>query len=256
MRLSARLFRACLVDKRSLCPDVPPGHAAAKQCLEDAREELSPGCRAEVDGMIERRVRDFRLDSRLRKACESDIYDTCAYLGGLDSMDPYHSTIISCLQVRRTCMCVAAAFVREHWLQTKPQTHMTVVRNEPAISRDLTRTVHARTHAQDYKDELKSDACRGHVTKYMELAAQDVRFDVPLADACAQDRAAHCANVPPVRGRRLAGGSCLQRARGRRRGGCWNAGPGGALTEVPALPAALAVAAAAAALVARRARRA
>jgi len=49
--------------------------------------------------MIERRVRDFRLDSRLRAACESDIFNTCAYLGDSDTVDSYDSTVINCLQV-------------------------------------------------------------------------------------------------------------------------------------------------------------
>lgn len=34
--------------------------------------------------------------------------------------------------------------------------------------------------------------------QYQVLAAQDIRFDVPLADACFEDRTKLCANVPPV----------------------------------------------------------
>lgn len=45
MRLSIRLFNKCLGDKKQFCSDVPPGHALAKQCLEEHREELSDGCR-------------------------------------------------------------------------------------------------------------------------------------------------------------------------------------------------------------------
>lgn len=37
------------------------------------------------------------------------------------------------------------------------------------------------------------------VKKYQQLAAEDVRFDVPLADACYEDRNRFCQNVPPVR---------------------------------------------------------
>jgi hypothetical protein len=51
---------------------------------------------------------------------------------------------------------------------------------------------------QDFRDEIKSDACKSQVHKYVELAAQDIRFDVPLADACYKDRTTLCANVPPV----------------------------------------------------------
>jgi Golgi apparatus protein 1 len=37
------------------------------------------------------------------------------------------------------------------------------------------------------------------VAKYQELAAQDIRMDVPLADACYEDRVSYCSAVPPVR---------------------------------------------------------
>lgn len=49
--------------------------------------------------MIERRVREFRLDSRLRSACENDIFTMCAYLGDVDTVDTYDSSVINCLQV-------------------------------------------------------------------------------------------------------------------------------------------------------------
>eukprot|EP00882_Tetradesmus_deserticola_P030496 GHRQ01034269.1.p2 GENE.GHRQ01034269.1~~GHRQ01034269.1.p2 ORF type:complete len:115 (-),score=46.11 GHRQ01034269.1:433-777(-) len=67
------------------------GRAMAKQCLEEHRDELSGGCREEIDSMIERRVRDFRLDSRLKKACERDISNMCAWGGDMATMDTYDS---------------------------------------------------------------------------------------------------------------------------------------------------------------------
>lgn len=36
------------------------------------------------------------------------------------------------------------------------------------------------------------------IYEYQKLAAQDVRFDVPLADACMDDRVKLCGNVQPV----------------------------------------------------------
>jgi hypothetical protein len=41
--------------------------------------------------------------------------------------------------------------------------------------------------------------CKNMVYEYQQLAAQDIRFDVPLADACHDDRSKLCGNVPPVR---------------------------------------------------------
>jgi hypothetical protein len=62
---------------------VDPGHAAAKECLEDRRgdPDFSPECKAELEGMIERRARDFRVDSRLRRVCEEDILGMCGMFG-------------------------------------------------------------------------------------------------------------------------------------------------------------------------------
>lgn len=53
---------------------------------------------------------------------------------------------------------------------------------------------------QDFRDSITDEACKAVVHKYQELAAQDIRFNPSLADACYQDRKDLCANVPPVRG--------------------------------------------------------
>lgn len=63
------------------CKEIEPGNARTKECLEENREELSLGCKEEIDAMIERRVRDFRLDSKLRQSCENEIFNMCAYFG-------------------------------------------------------------------------------------------------------------------------------------------------------------------------------
>lgn len=52
---------------------------------------------------------------------------------------------------------------------------------------------------QDYSAEIKSSECKTQVKKYVVLASQDIRFDVPLAEACYEDRQKLCAAVPPVR---------------------------------------------------------
>ena len=60
------------------CADVPPGNARAKECLEDNREQpgFSPGCKEEVERMMESRASDFRLDPKLRQLCADDIQVT------------------------------------------------------------------------------------------------------------------------------------------------------------------------------------
>lgn len=49
--------------------------------------------------MIERRVKDFRLDTRLKAACDNTITQLCSFLGDLAVLDTYDSSVINCLQV-------------------------------------------------------------------------------------------------------------------------------------------------------------
>jgi Golgi apparatus protein 1 len=49
--------------------------------------------------MIERRVRDFRLDSRLKTACEGTILEMCSELGDTAVLDTYDAAVANCLQV-------------------------------------------------------------------------------------------------------------------------------------------------------------
>lgn len=56
--------------------------------------------------------------------------------------------------------------------------------------------------------EIQDPSCRALVRKYKELAAEDIRFDVPLAEACFEDRQRLCATIPAVctlHGIRIAG---------------------------------------------------
>ena len=57
------------------------------------------------------------------------------------------------------------------------------------------------------RDEIQSQACAARVQKIMEYASSDIRFDVPLADACFEDRQEFCANVSPGSARVIR---CLQ----------------------------------------------
>ena len=50
-------------------------------------------------------------------------------------------------------------------------------------------------------------------TSYFHTYAQDIRFDVPLAEACFEDRQKLCATVPPVCGGEVW--ESVERLRGR-----------------------------------------
>lgn len=60
---------------------------------------------------------------------------------------------------------------------------------------------------QDFNSEIKNTECKRLVKKYIALASEDIRFDVPLAEACADDRQKFCAALAPVR---LTDSLCLE----------------------------------------------
>eukprot|EP00955_Chlamydomonas_euryale_P032612 343245-Chlamydomonas_euryale.AAC.1 len=51
------------------------GASLAQECLEDNMDQakFSPQCKEELDGILASRVADFRLDTALRDACETDV---------------------------------------------------------------------------------------------------------------------------------------------------------------------------------------
>eukprot|EP00879_Flechtneria_rotunda_P002629 GHRR01002831.1.p1 GENE.GHRR01002831.1~~GHRR01002831.1.p1 ORF type:complete len:772 (+),score=213.92 GHRR01002831.1:193-2316(+) len=159
IRLNVRLFKKCLGDKKRFCSDVEPGHAAARDCLVENRNEkgFTQACRDELEAMLEARVRDFRIDSRLRKVCQQHMLDLCH---GMDSFDGEQTDMNYCLQ--------------------------------------------------DSVDMIPEGPCKSLVYEYQKLAAQNIRFDVPLAEACHEDRTKFCTNVPPGSARVIR---CLQKSR-------------------------------------------
>lgn len=60
---------------------------------------------------------------------------------------------------------------------------------------------------QDFRDEIEDAACQKRVRRYIELASEDIRFNVPLAEACYDDRVQLCNNVAPGSARVIR---CLQ----------------------------------------------
>eukprot|EP00884_Botryococcus_braunii_P022595 jgi/Botrbrau1/9019/Bobra.0148s0119.1 len=102
MRLSIRLFRACLGDKRKFCADVPPGNTRAKDCLEEHRDDdgFSKPCKDEIEKMMSERAADFRLDYKLRESCSDDIDELCEYEVAENVADTRSrdAPVIKCLQ--------------------------------------------------------------------------------------------------------------------------------------------------------------
>lgn len=62
----------------------------------------------------------------------------------------------------------------------------------------------------DYREEILRPECQARVHKMIAIAAGDIRMDIPLAEACREDRIKYCAEVAPGSARVLR---CLQDTR-------------------------------------------
>lgn len=137
----------------------------------------------------------------------------------LEDIDVHDSTVINCLQDFSTeiksemCkeqVCGPRCRGREASQGEMEGEAVAVVRAtvalEAALVRGATRQ-EVEVQVKRYDRSLASahrharaSACAllRQVRKYVSLAAQDIRFDVPLAEACYEDRQKYCARVPPV----------------------------------------------------------
>lgn len=100
IRLSTRLFNKCLNDQQKFCADVEPGQMRVQECLEDNIDEsdFSEDCKTELESMIAKRVADFRLDTALREACETDLRESCGTtLKDMDEDEKTRRTALNCL---------------------------------------------------------------------------------------------------------------------------------------------------------------
>ncbi|CAI5492080.1 unnamed protein product [Closterium sp. Naga37s-1] len=207
IRLNVRLFRACLDDKRRFCPDVLPGDARVKDCLEEHRSEpeFSKTCKAEFDKMMERRAVDFRLDASLRKYCHKDIVEYT--LHGTHHIT--HSRAVDFrldASLRKYCHkdIVEPAFFVHARFALSSQTCYPDAEDISDVANWDSKVMEC---LQDYKEELKDPRCRQQVHRLTKRAAEDIRFDHPLHDACQPDQEKLCKDVPSGHARVF---TCLQ----------------------------------------------
>lgn len=201
---------------------------------------LAVRCRDELEAMIEARVRDFRIDARLRRVCKDQMQDCI----GMDIYEGDETIVNICLQVRAQRVCWLHTLLDgsscDMWRHTPLFYEVFVVRRpwmlginhdaqpDPVYCLQKLRLCLAKRQPscqlssslccclQDNLAQglIPEGACKNMVYEYQQLAAQDIRFDVPLADACHTDRQKLCGNVPPVRGADAAGSAGCCRFRG------------------------------------------
>ncbi|CAI5512031.1 unnamed protein product [Closterium sp. Naga37s-1] len=200
-----RALPACLDDKRRFCPDVLPGDARVKDCLEEHRSEpeFSKTCKAEFDKMMERRAVDFRLDASLRKYCHKDIVEVRQ--GRMVEVH-VHCTLHGTHHITHSR---AVDFRLDASL--RKYCHKDIVETCYPDAEDISDVANWDSKVmeclQDYKEELKDPRCRQQVHRLTKRAAEDIRFDHPLHDACQPDQEKLCKDVPSGHARVF---TCLQ----------------------------------------------
>eukprot|EP00884_Botryococcus_braunii_P009907 jgi/Botrbrau1/18918/Bobra.177_2s0072.2 len=214
--LSYRLMRKCMGDKKKFCPDVEPGNARVKDCLEEKRnkEGFSPECKEEFEKMMEKRAVHFSLDSSLREACIDDIYLVCGWeKEGLDNTGRSDFSIALCLQdfkddltsqkcieeVHKTMMRQYEDIRFNDWLSEScyPDRQQLCAGYLPGrVIRCL----------QDHREELHS-GCREYLFRQDVQASEFIDFKYPMKAVCMAEINKFCGSVRKGEGRVI---QCLQ----------------------------------------------
>ncbi|KAK9820440.1 hypothetical protein WJX72_010380 [[Myrmecia] bisecta] len=217
-RADAELADACEPDAEQLCVDVKPGEGRVQDCLRDKRPQLSWECQEELFRQEVENADDTRLSIRLMNKCMADKKAFCA------DVKPGGAKIKDCLEEHRedpqfSAECKAeleammerraADFRLDAALRELCRKDIEDVCGYEKESMDSIEGFDARVIQclQDYRDELVEPECKAQVHKLTQRAAQDIRFDEPLADACFEDRAKLCDGVQPGSARVIR---CLQ----------------------------------------------
>lgn len=203
VRLSLKLIQACMADKKTFCNDVKPGNARVKDCLEEHRNEpnFSAECKAQLEGMMERRATDFRLDSALAEQCADDIEDVCGYeKESLDNIEGFDARVIQCLQDYRDELLDPQCKQQVHKLTQRASEDIRF--DEPLADAcyedrakfcDGVQPGSARVIRclQDRREDLSYE-CRATLFDQEVRMAEDIDFQYPMKRACASEIEKFC----------------------------------------------------------------
>ncbi|CAI5986578.1 unnamed protein product [Closterium sp. NIES-65] len=209
IRLNVRLFKACLEDKRRFCADVVPGDARVKDCLEAHRRDsdFSTPCKEEVERMMEHRASDFRLDPGLRKYCHRDIVELPLPLCQASAHFPF--------ALRPYAVPLPFPLAPFHPASSTP--NQTCYPDADDISDVASWDSRVIECLQDYRRELKDPRCRQQVHLLTQRAAEDMRFDHPLQQACQGERCTRVGGLCSLR-RCMLQHMCQGEGQGGKRG--------------------------------------
>eukprot|EP00884_Botryococcus_braunii_P009911 jgi/Botrbrau1/18921/Bobra.177_2s0075.1 len=204
--LNYRLMRKCMGDKKKFCPDVEPGNARVKDCLEENRnkEDFSPECKEEFEKMMEQRSVDFRLDSSLRDACSEDIDLVCGFVKeSMDNVRGFDASVVSCLQDYKEELTLDKCKEEVHKVMKRASED---IRFDPSLLEACYedrqqlcagyRPGSARVIRclQDHRQELRYD-CRAMLFDKEVRMAEDIDFRYRMKAACTAEISKFCGSV-------------------------------------------------------------
>lgn len=214
----AMLSELCTDDAQELCNDVEAGGGRVQECLRKKRPQLSWDCTEELFRKEVEDADNMRLNPVLMRLCGKDKKKFCSDvktgMGRAKScleenrdkpnFSPECKAKFEEMMVRR-----ASDFRLDETLRTTCREDIEEVCGYEKDSLDTVAGYDGRVIEclQDYRDELMQPACKTAVHKVTERAAEDIRMDRPLADACYEDRKTLCEGVAPGSARVLR---CLQ----------------------------------------------
>jgi len=219
--MDAMLHELCEDDAKVLCEGVKEGEGRVQECLRKKRSQLSWDCQEELFRKEVEDAGDLRLNAVLLRTCSGDKKKFCK------DVKPGMGNAKECLEKSRSetgfsteCKTKfeemmarrATDFRLDAKLREMCRDDIEEVCGYEKDSLDSIAGYDGRVIEclQDYKDELNGEKCKERVHVLTMRAAEDIRMDRPLADACYEDRKRLCDNVAPGSARVLR---CLQDSR-------------------------------------------
>ena len=206
IRLSVRLFKACRADQKRFCSKVEYGSNRVKDCLESHLDnsKFTAECKREFKTMMTQRASDYRLDAKLREACEADINTICNYQEGMtDAVEGTDARVLICLQDYRADLrgeeCKSAV---HRMIQRQASDYRMDEAMATACYQD--RKQHCSDHTpgsarvirclQDHREDLAFQ-CRASLFDLEVRLAEDIDFQYPLKTHCAVEIKELCGKV-------------------------------------------------------------
>jgi len=222
-RLDYKLYRMCKDDVSNLCDvedSAEDGSNPEMECLHEKRRDVSWECQGQLFRSDKESYDDIRLSVRLFSKCVGDYHKFCP------NIEPGHMRVQECLEDHMddagfSAMCreeldnMIAVRIDDFRLDTALRDACEADIQDMCDSTlktiDADKTGQIRQAAlrclANYKDELKSDACKDEVHRRLKREGRNIRFDQVLAEACAADRQKYCTDVAPGSARVIR---CLQ----------------------------------------------